>query len=89
MALPLHLQLLTKLLTCKKNASYWKEKENLKKFFFFNQIYLFRFGIRHDNDKACLDYTKEQNIMATSLTFNHNHYKWSNCSRHYFTQYLE
>jgi thrombospondin motif-containing protein 9 len=47
------------------------------------------FGIRHDNDKACLDHTKEQNIMATSLTFNHNHYKWSNCSRHYFTQYLE
>ncbi|CAF3531154.1 unnamed protein product [Rotaria sp. Silwood1] len=47
------------------------------------------FGIRHDNDKACLDHTTEQNIMATSLTFNHNHYKWSNCSRHYFTQYLE
>ncbi|CAF3570110.1 unnamed protein product [Adineta steineri] len=47
------------------------------------------FGIRHDNDKACLDHTKEQNLMATSLTFNYNHYKWSNCSRHYFTQYLE
>ncbi|CAF4353399.1 unnamed protein product [Rotaria sp. Silwood2] len=47
------------------------------------------FGIRHDNDKACLDHTTEQNIMATSLTFNHDHYKWSNCSRHYFTQYLE
>jgi len=47
------------------------------------------FGIRHDNDKACLEHTTEQNIMATSLTFNHNHYKWSNCSRHYFNQYLE
>ncbi|CAF3129881.1 unnamed protein product [Rotaria sp. Silwood2] len=47
------------------------------------------FGIRHDNDKVCLDLNEEQNIMATSLVFNHNHYKWSNCSRHYFTQYLE
>ncbi|CAM4935066.1 unnamed protein product [Rotaria socialis] len=46
-------------------------------------------GIRHDNDKICLDLNSEQNIMAPSLTFNHNHYKWSNCSRHYFTQYLE
>ncbi|CAF1284269.1 unnamed protein product [Adineta steineri] len=47
------------------------------------------FGIRHDNDKACLNFNKEQNLMATSLTFDHNHYKWSNCSRFYFTQYLE
>ncbi|CAF4327375.1 unnamed protein product, partial [Adineta steineri] len=46
------------------------------------------FGIRHDNDKACLNFNKEQNLMATSLTFDHNHYKWSNCSRFYFTQYL-
>ncbi|CAF4182472.1 unnamed protein product, partial [Rotaria magnacalcarata] len=46
-------------------------------------------GIRHDNDKTCLDLNNEQNIMAPSLTFNHNHYQWSNCSRHYFTLYLE
>ncbi|CAF4991175.1 unnamed protein product, partial [Rotaria sp. Silwood1] len=47
------------------------------------------FGIRHDNDKVCLNLNKEQNIMATSLIFNNNHYKWSNCSRHYFTLYVE
>ncbi|UJR08429.1 hypothetical protein I4U23_012699 [Adineta vaga] len=47
------------------------------------------FGIRHDNDKVCRNFNKEQNLMATSLIFNHNHYKWSNCSRFYFTQYLE
>lgn len=48
-----------------------------------------RFGIRHDNDKVCLDLNAEQNMMATSLTFNYNHYKWSNCSRHFFSQYLQ
>ena len=48
-----------------------------------------RFGIRHDNDQVCLNWNEEQNLMATSLLFNHNHYQWSNCSRFYFTQYLE
>ncbi len=84
MDLLLHSQLLMKLLICKIGYYLPKKKRNNKHPIFSN-----RFGIRHDNDKACLDHTKEQNIMATSLTFNHNHYKWSNCSRHYFTQYLE
>ncbi len=78
----LHLQLLMKLLICK--TEYPSKQRKFIVYSFFS-----RFGIRHDNDKACLDHTKEQNIMATSLMFNHNHYKWSNCSRHYFTQYLE
>ncbi|CAF0857222.1 unnamed protein product [Adineta ricciae] len=47
------------------------------------------FGIRHDNDQVCQNFNKEQNLMATSLIFNYNHYKWSNCSQYYFTQYLE
>ncbi|KAL7669747.1 hypothetical protein ACOME3_004694 [Neoechinorhynchus agilis] len=48
------------------------------------------FGVRHDGDKLCVERgLTETNLMATSLTFAHNHWQWSDCSRHFFNAKLQ
>jgi hypothetical protein len=51
-------------------------------------------GIPHDHDEKCRDMRTNQtngkyNIMSKMLDFNAFPWTWSNCSRHFITEFLE
>lgn len=47
----------------------------------------------HDDDKKCDRFrgnrSSKQNIMSRMLDQNTNPWSWSNCSKHFVTEYLE
>ena len=52
----------------------------------------YRLNIPHDDDSKCQQYMgseKVQFVMSRMLDHNTFPWSWSNCSRHYLTEYLE
>lgn len=68
----------------------FKQNENSRKWIILNS---FSLSMPHDDDTKCAEFRTpgktQQNIMSRMLDHNTHPWSWSDCSRHYVTEFLE